>query len=128
MTLELFLITALLLKHFLADFVLQTPYQVHNKGRFGHPAGLLHVSIHIALSFLILVAVAWSGKPIVMQMVMWALFVEAGIHYYTDWSKCWITQRFDLKPCDSYYWWLTGADQLIHHMTYIIMVLMVSQV
>lgn len=126
MTLELFLITALLCKHFLADFVLQTPYQVQNKGRFGHPGGLLHVSIHIALSFIIFVAAAWWGNPIVTQLVMWALFMEAIIHYITDWSKCQLAQRLDLRPDNCHYWWLTGADQWIHHMTYVIMVVMVA--
>jgi hypothetical protein len=125
MSLELFLITALLFKHFVADFVLQTPYQVLNKGRYGHPAGLLHVSIHLALSFLVLVAVMEWGSALATHMVMWALFVEAIVHYHMDWLKCQVSQRMDLKPDNCHYWWLTGLDQMVHHATYVVMVLMV---
>ena len=60
----------LMAKHALADFFLQTKYQWANKGRYGHPGGLLHAAIHVgpnkvrwrtpayALGFLILI-VMW---------------------------------------------------------------------
>ena len=44
----------LLVKHFVCDFVVQTPYQIMNKGRYGHPGGLLHAGIHAAATGLVL--------------------------------------------------------------------------
>src|SRR5690606_10987786 len=44
-------------KHFVADFLLQTPYQFLNKGRYGHPGGLIHAGIHAlssTLAFLVI--------------------------------------------------------------------------
>ena len=52
MTEPLFLLLAALAllqaKHFLFDFVFQTPYQLKNKGTYGHPGGLLHAGLHAA--------------------------------------------------------------------------------
>ncbi len=33
----LWLMTAFIIKHFVADFLLQRPYQLFNKGIYGHP-------------------------------------------------------------------------------------------
>ena len=37
-------VAVLMVKHALADFYLQTPYQYLNKGTYGHPGGLLHAA------------------------------------------------------------------------------------
>jgi hypothetical protein len=46
-------VAVLLVKHAVADFYLQTPYQYLNKGIYGHPGGLLHSGIHVALTPLV---------------------------------------------------------------------------
>ncbi len=43
-------IAILMVKHAVADFFLQTPYQYCNKGTYGHPGGFLHAGIHVALT------------------------------------------------------------------------------
>jgi len=78
---ELALLSALMLKHLICDFPLQTPYQFMNKGIYGHPGGLLHVCIHavgtlLALSFFTSV---W--------MALGLALLDAFIHYHIDWAK-----------------------------------------
>jgi hypothetical protein len=45
-------------KHFLFDFVFQTPYQLKHKGVYGHPGGLLHSGLHVLGTAAALAAVA----------------------------------------------------------------------
>ena len=42
------LLALLLIKHCLCDFVLQTPWQLAQKGTYGAPGGLVHSGIHVA--------------------------------------------------------------------------------
>jgi kynureninase len=38
-------VAVLMLKHAVADFYLQTPYQYLNKGTYGHPGGFIHAGM-----------------------------------------------------------------------------------
>jgi hypothetical protein len=50
-------------KHAVADFYLQTAYQYSNKGKYGHPGGIIHAGIHAALTPLVCLAlVARCGR------------------------------------------------------------------
>lgn len=110
-------IALMLVKHFIADFVLQTKYQYLNKGRFGHPGGILHAAIHSSATFLIL-----QGFSDSVQLCTNLALVEFVIHYLIDFSKVNITKKFQLSPTNSdVFWMLTGLDQLLHQLTYIAM-------
>lgn len=113
----LLLITLLLVKHFIWDFYFQPPYMWKNKGTFGHPGGILHSGIHAASSFSILV---WWTSP--LFALFFSLF-EFSIHYLTDFAKMNINRSHGWA-CNTHdqFWQLTGLDQLIHQLTYIIMV------
>ncbi|MCK5616410.1 DUF3307 domain-containing protein [Candidatus Pacearchaeota archaeon] len=104
----------LIFKHWLVDFVLQTPYQFMNKGKYGHPGGLLHSGLMVIFSI-----------PVALVLgIWWILILEFFIHYHMDWAKVKLNERYDLKPDSSEkYWWLLGFDQMIHYLTYIIMVI-----
>ena len=107
------LLVALQIKHLLADYVLQTPYMVRTKGRYGHPGGLLHAGAHGLLTACIL---ALAGFPAAL-----ALGVAAGetvIHYHIDWAKERLGRRHALTPSMPGFWRLHGVDQLLHHLTY----------
>lgn len=117
------LLTAMLLfqlKHFAADFVLQPYSMVLRKGDYLHPAGLAHAGIH-----------AVGSIPALMTMVRAPEFIAALIagefliHYHTDWLKAQIDRRFNLSATSTPYWVIFGADQLIHQMTYLGMLLVV---
>jgi hypothetical protein len=112
--LALLTLVVLELKHFVFDFILQTPYQLRNKGTYGHPGGILHSGLHVAgtlLAFLVITPSPWLGVAIVVG--------EFVVHYHIDWAKEQIGRRLRLKPDSGGFWTALGADQLLHHLTYV---------
>jgi hypothetical protein len=105
----------LLLKHMIADFVLQTQFQYANKGRYGHPGGLLHAGIHVALTLPLLFALLGSYVAVIAALAV----AEFVIHYHIDFTKEQITRRFGLTTTTHAYWILFGLDQLAHNATYL---------
>lgn len=104
-------------KHFVADFVLQTPYQFMNKGKYGHPGGFIHAGIHAlgsTLAFLIITPTFLVGVAIVIG--------EFIAHYHIDWSKEQTVKRKQWVFPQSEFWWTFGADQALHQFTYVVIV------
>ncbi len=101
-------------KHFIADFVLQSPYILDNRRHYGHPGGLLHVAIHLVGSLAALVIVGTAASAIAVLLV-----AEALIHYHMDWAKDNFVANRGLTSRDSLFWYATGFDQAVHHLTYI---------
>ena len=115
----LLLLLLLLLKHFLCDFVLQTPYQLRYKGIYGHPAGLLHAGLHAVGSAAVLVALTIAGMlPASIALVAMLCAAEFVLHYHIDWGKEQANKPF-LKEQGTAYWTLFGFDQLLHQATYV---------
>jgi hypothetical protein len=101
-------------KHFVCDYPLQTVYQVKNKGKYGHPAGLIHAGLHIigtAAAFLVITPTLAVGAAILVGE-----FVR---HYHIDWAKDNVMRSTGWTSSDSPFWWAIGADQLLHHLTYL---------
>jgi len=107
-------LTLLQVKHFICDYQLQTLYQLQNKGKYGHPGGIIHSGLHVigtAAIFLVVTPTLWLGAAI--------LAAEFLIHYHVDWAKDnWIRNR-GYTATDREFWWAIGFDQLLHHFTYI---------
>ena len=106
---------ALSVKHTIADYVFQTPYQFRNKGIYGHPGGLLHSTLHVLFTlpvFLIL-------PPATMELALAIIIGEFAIHYHLDWGKEQLVKRHSLTQSDQRYWYLFGIDQLGHSVTYV---------
>lgn len=102
-------------KHTIGDYFLQTSYQFRNKGLYGHPGGLLHSGIHVALTlpvFLIL-------PPSSLILALAIMFGEFIVHYHLDWAKEQLINRHELTQTDPWYWHLFGLDQLGHMLTYV---------
>lgn len=111
-------VAVLMAKHTVADFYLQTAYQYLNKGTYGHPGGLIHAGIHVALTPLVYFVLAPAS-------VLLALGVAAGeflVHYHTDWLKEQINRREGWTVNDHKFWSLLGTDQLVHGLTYLAIV------
>jgi hypothetical protein len=105
------------LKHFLCDFVLQTPYQFLNKGKYGHPGGIIHAGLHAVTSIPVffLITPYWPlGVAIVLG--------EFAVHYHVDWSKEQTVRRKQWVFPQAEFWWTFGADQIMHQFTYIAIV------
>ena len=109
-------------KHFLCDFVLQTAYQYRNKGTYGHPGGFLHAGLHAAGSLPAVLIFAQSGG-----LVAAILAAEFAIHYHVDWLKEQVNKRCGLTTSDAPYWMVFGADQLIHQMTYLAILVVLAR-
>ena len=107
--------TWLEIKHFIFDYVLQTPFQFRNKGTYGHPGGILHSGLQ-ALgtipAFFILPPGWLLGVIIVIG--------EFLVHYHVDWTKEQTLRRMSLTTTDAWYWRFYGTDQLAHQLTYVV--------
>ena len=111
-------VAILLVKHMVADFYLQTAFQYLNKGTYGHPGGLLHAAIHVALTPLVYLVLA----PASLLLALGIAVGEFAIHYHTDWLKDQLTHRNGWTPSDRGFWHALGADQLVHGLTYLAIV------
>lgn len=111
------LLTGLLVKHFITDFLIQTPYQWQNKGKFLHPGGLLHALLTVFGTFLVLV-ITFGLPP--LYTTLYILSVEFVVHYLTDYFKVNINKKYSWGAnTHEEFWILLGLDQLIHGLTYI---------
>jgi Protein of unknown function (DUF3307) len=107
----------LFIKHFICDFPLQaTPWMYRNKGVYMHLGGIAHASIH-ALGTLIVLA------PFIGSLAVMYAAIDMLVHYHIDWAKMNVSKRYDLQPNNSErFWILLGFDQLLHHITYFVIV------
>jgi hypothetical protein len=101
-------------KHYIFDYVLQTPYQFRNKGFYGHFGGLIHAGLQALGSLAAFLVIAPS-----LALGLAIVAGEFVVHYHVDWSKEQILRRMRLTTTDAGYWRVYGADQLAHHLTYI---------
>nr|WP_298094528.1 DUF3307 domain-containing protein [uncultured Shinella sp.] len=102
-----------LIKHFLADFLLQTDWMAAGKDQ---PKGWLlplaaHAGVHGAMTAGLFLAVAPS--------LAWLGFADMLIHGAIDRLKSISTRRKALTPRQTAFWWLFGLDQTLHHLTHI---------
>ncbi len=111
-------IAVLMVKHTVADFYLQTPYQYLNKGTYGHPGGLIHSAIHVALTPLVYLVLA----PASLLLVAGIAVGEFAVHYHTDWLKEQLGHRNGWTGNDHAFWYALGTDQLVHGLTYVAIV------
>jgi hypothetical protein len=121
-------------KHFAVDFLLQNrfPWMWMNKGKFLHPGGLVHAGSHVVVTGLMF---WWTGAqvaeafPYLAPAFAWGaltvklLILEFVSHYLMDYAKIKIGEQTGWKPHTSpYYWDLLGFDQLVHYLTYWVMI------
>lgn len=104
---------AFLIKHFLADFLLQTDWMAAGKDR---PKGWLlplaaHAGVHGVMTAALFLAVA--------PPLAWLGLADMLIHGAIDRLKSISTRRKALTPRQTAFWWLFGLDQSLHHLTHI---------
>lgn len=142
MTLTALLLLVLFqLKHFVADYPLQGKYMLQKfKADWGFFFPLLaHVAVHGAMTL----AIALTVNP----GMWWLCLVDMTIHFFMDRVKAspkymgrWkalsgkeymaLEIRSDILPEDSdklkrsntYFWWALGLDQMVHHLTDLVVV------
>jgi hypothetical protein len=99
------------LKHYVADFVLQTNWIAHGKERSeGWFAPLaVHVLCHAALTLVIALVVA--------PHLWWLALVDLVVHAIIDRAKTLTGCYGGWKATQPQYWWLMGFDQFLHQVT-----------
>jgi len=107
------------LKHWVFDFLLQTEYQLRNKGKFGHPGGLIHAGGHALGSLPILLLLAPG-----MDWVAGLAVAEFVVHYLCDWVKERLNRQHGWTVVDRSFWLALGLDQAFHQLTYLAMIAM----
>jgi Protein of unknown function (DUF3307) len=104
-------------KHLICDFVLQTQYQVTNKGYYGHLGGFIHAGWHVLFTLPVLLILTRS--PAAIGLVLLGEFL---VHYHVDWLKARTERVRGWTEADSIHWFAFGADQFVHQVTYLVIV------
>lgn len=110
------LLLLLQLKHYYADFAIQTYMQTVKKGVWLDPVGISH-SVDHAYCTLIALFVFSFIHPLEPIIIIAVSLVEALVHYIIDYVKVAYGCKDNTKPL---FWNQFGLDQLAHQATYII--------
>jgi hypothetical protein len=101
-------------KHFVFDYLVQTPYQFLNKGTYGHPGGLLHAGLQALGTIAAFLAI--PPTPAVGVAIVVGEFI---VHYHIDWTKERWLKGGGYRTTEAPYWRIYGLDQLAHQATYV---------
>ncbi len=115
----LLLLLLLQIKHWYADFKIQTYMQTVKKGVWLDPVGLSHSLDHVWCS-LVALLVGSFFIPLNLLLVVVLCFVEGVLHYAIDYIKVKYGCKDNTKPI---FWSQFGLDQLSHQVTYLLIVL-----
>ena len=113
----LVLLTLLQVKHMLADFFLQTRRMLTGRDEYMHMGRMQHAGLHGLFSIVVFLVM---GAPLVFLLVV--CLVETIVHYHIDWLKGWYSAVKGHTPMDGAYWRAFGTDQLMHQLTYVVMI------
>jgi hypothetical protein len=105
------ILAAFAVKHYVADFLLQTGWMARGKDR---PEGwlgplLAHIACHAALTLGLALALA--------PHLWWLALVDAALHFGIDRGKSLLSRSSGWQPAQCQFWWLLGFDQLLHQLT-----------
>jgi hypothetical protein len=107
------------IKHYVADFVIQTYAQTVRKGIYRDPVGISHSVDHITGSLIVLFFASFI-IPLSLPQIVGLCVLEGIIHYHIDWTKVHFGIKDITKPL---FWNQFGMDQLAHQVTYLLMIL-----
>lgn len=112
----LFLLLLFQIKHWYADFVIQTYQQTVRKGIYRDPVGISHSLDHIWSTLVTLLFFSLIFSPLSPALILLLAFVEGILHYHIDWIKVHYGCKEMTKPL---FWNQFGQDQLAHQITYL---------
>lgn len=113
------IMTLLLLKHYLADYVFNPAYEPTEKHIYGSTGSLAHLGMHMLWCFTLLLGFLPIGTVAIVTLF------DGFIHYHEDYIKTkYLHKRKGLS--DKLRRCITGMDQLVHMLTYVAIVYFVS--
>ena len=112
----LLLLALFQIKHWYADFKIQTYMQTVKKGVWLDPVGMSHTLDHIWTSavFLIIFSIFY---PIPILTIPVVILIEGIYHYLIDYTKVRYGCKDSTKPL---FWNQFGLDQLAHQFSYLV--------
>jgi len=118
---EIILLLFLLqIKHWYADFKIQTYIQTVKKGVWLDPVGLSHSIDHMWGSMIALLFFSVIMTPIIWWLIIVIAISEAIVHYLIDFTKVKFGCKDNTNPM---FWNQFGLDQLAHQSCYLLIVL-----
>lgn len=109
------------IKHYYADFVIQTYQQTVRKGIYRDLIGISHSLDHIWTTMVVLVVYHLLVLPLSAGTIILVSIVEGIVHYHIDWTKVKFGTKDLTKPM---FWNQFGMDQLAHQLTYLLIALL----
>jgi len=118
---SIFIILAVLfVKHWYIDFVNQTSEEVAGKGIYGQAHGVMHSIKHgVATAILMFMFMRDFEFVVILGLI------DFVVHYHVDWAKMKINAWRGYTIEQPQFWALLGFDQLLHALTYIMLVWMI---
>ena len=113
----LVLLVLLQIKHWYADFKIQTYMQTVKKGIWLDPIGMTHTRDHIVASFVALILFSII-HPVSIIAIIVIVLLEGLTHYLIDFTKVKYGCKDNTKPL---FWNQFGLDQLAHQICYLLM-------
>ena len=106
------------IKHWYADFKIQTYMQTVKKGVWLDPIGVSHTIDHIWCTLAVLLIFS-AIYPISILTIVSVAFLEGIYHYLIDYTKVKYGCKDNTKPL---FWNQFGLDQLAHQVSYLVIV------
>lgn len=116
------LLLLLQIKHWYADFVVQTYMQTVKKGVWLHPCGISHSLDHVYATLTALLIFNFF-VPLSGLLMITLAFAEGIVHYIIDFVKVKYGCKDNTKPL---FWNQFGLDQLAHQICYLLIALVIS--
>ena len=110
------LLLLLEIKHWYADFKIQTYAQTVRKGVYQDPIGISHSLDHLIGTLVVLFIFSMFIQPISAGLAIALAVLESIAHYHIDWTKV----KFGCSDIKSpKYWNHFGLDQMAHRICYL---------
>lgn len=111
----LFLLLLLQIKHWYADFKIQTYMQTVKKGVWLDPIGMSHTIDHVWTTLVVFLIFSFF-HPVSVTTIISISIVEGIYHYMVDFIKVKYGCKDNTKPL---FWNQFGLDQLAHQLSYL---------
>jgi hypothetical protein len=93
---------------------------IQEKAHYGRIGGIFHSAIH-GVATLIIVLIFTGNLWLAISMSI----IDSTVHYHIDWFKSQISKKYSIS--DRAFWNWLGADQMIHSLTYVLIVYLIIQ-
>ena len=117
---EAMLLFMLIIKHALADLVLQSRLTSGDKSNLKSWKGYIHAGDHGLLTFSVLLFFTSFQNSIIIGMLDYVL------HFLIDYIKTVLVRRFGVVQNTRTFWIVQGVDQIAHYSCYFLYVLLLT--